>query len=124
MGWALVGALAVRTLGLAVLDIPPEFPPLAGAGPTVFFTVASGVVAVLVFGALRRTSENYVRLFRWIAVGVLLLSFVPDLWLLSGGAAEAFPGATPAGVGLLMAMHVAAACGIVWPLTKGEPRRS
>jgi hypothetical protein len=107
---------------LAVLDIPAEFAPLASPGPTIFFTVVSGVAAVAVFGLLRRRSANAVRLFRWTAVVVLLVSFVPDVWLLSEGAAEAFPGATPAGVGLLMAMHVAAACGIVWPLTRGEPR--
>jgi hypothetical protein len=48
---------------------------------------------------------------------VLLLSFLPDLWLLSDAAAEAFPGATGSGVAVLMLMHVAAAGVIVWALT-------
>ena len=36
---SVVGTLAVRAVALALLEIPPEFPPLAGPGPTVFFTV-------------------------------------------------------------------------------------
>ena len=50
-------------------------------------------------------------------VGVLLLLSLPDVWLLSDGAAGAFPGATLTGVGVLTLMHVAAAAVIVWFLT-------
>ena len=114
---ALFATLSVRWLGLALVDVPPEFPPLDGPGPTVFFTVVSGLVAVGVFAAIRRFSRDPVRLFRRIAIGVLVLSFLPDLGLLGAGAAATFPGATPAGVGLLMLMHVAAAVVIVWALT-------
>lgn len=123
VGGALVATLAVRIVGLALFAIPPEFGPLDGPGPTIFFTGVSGVVAVGVYALLRRTSERPDPLFRWIALVVLVLSFLPDLWLLSDGAAEALPGATPAGVGILMAMHVAAAVSIVWALT-GEARQA
>jgi uncharacterized membrane protein len=112
-----VATLAVRLVGLALLDVPPEFPPLDGPGPTIFFTVVCGVVAVAVYALIRRTSESPDTLYRRIALAVLLLSFLPDLWLLSDGAAQASAGATPAGVGILMAMHVAAAAAIVWALT-------
>jgi hypothetical protein len=117
VGGALVATLAVRFVGLALVDVPPEFPPLAGPGPTVFFTVVCSVVAVTVYGLVRRTSKRPDLHYRWIALAVLVVSFLPDLWLLSDGAAEAFPGATPAGVGILMTMHVAAAAVIVWALT-------
>jgi hypothetical protein len=119
---ALVGAtvatLGVRWAALATLTISPQFPPLAGPGPTIFFTVVLGLGAVGVYGALRRWSDRPESLFRRIAVVVLLVSFVPDLWMLSDGAAAAFPGATPTAVGVLMLMHVAAAAVIVWSLTR------
>ena len=118
---ALVATLGIRLLALAVLDVPPEFPPLAGPGPTIFFTVVAGLAAVSVYALLRRMARRPDTLFRRIALVVLVASFLPDLWLLTEGAQEAFPGATWAGVGILIAMHVGAAVAIVWALT-GGPR--
>lgn len=119
IGGALAATLATRMLGLALIDVPPEFPPLSGPGPTIFFTTVSSIVAVIVYAGVRRWSKRPDRLFRVIAAVVLVLSFLPDLWLLGEGAATAFPGATPGGVGLLMMMHVVAAVVIVWALTTG-----
>jgi hypothetical protein len=117
---ALLATLGIWLIAVAVLEIPPEFLPLAGPGPTVFFTAMGGLGAVGVFGLLRRSSSPPAGQFRVIAGVVLVLSFVPDLWLLSDSAVEVFPGATPAGVGVLMTMHFAAAAMIVWGLT-GRP---
>lgn len=114
---AILATLTVRWVALATLDIPPEFLPLAGPGPTIFFTADAAIGAVVVFGLLRRYTERPETLFRWIALAVLMLSFVPDLWLLSDSGVDAFAGATPAGVGVLMLMHVVAAAVIVWSLT-------
>ena len=114
---ALFATLAVRWVGLAVFDIPPEFPPLDGPGPTIFFTVILTLAAIGVYAMARRWAARPESLFRWVAVVVLALSFLPDILILTDGAATAFPGATPAGVGLLMLMHVAAAAVIVWSLT-------
>jgi len=116
---AIAATLLVRFLGLLLIDVPTSFPPLAGPGPTIFFTVVSGAVASGVYARIRRVSARADTTFRWVALAVLLLSFAPDLWLLSEGAAEAFPGATPGAVGILMAMHVAAAAAIVGVLTGG-----
>ncbi len=116
---ALVATLLVRWVGVSVLDIPLEFPPLAQAGPTVFFTTVSALGAIAVFAIVRRRARAPARLFRGIAAAVLILSFIPDLWLLSEGAGAIFPGGTVPGVGLLMLMHVVAASVIVWVLTKG-----
>ena len=44
----------------------------------------------------------------------LVLSFLPDLWLLNGS--SSFPGATSTGVGVLMVLHIVAALTIVWGL--------
>jgi hypothetical protein len=119
IGGALVATLLIRVLALAVLDVSPEFPPLAGPGPTIFFTVIAALAAVCVHALVRRTSKRPDALFRRIALVVLVFSFLPDLWLLTEGAREAFPGASATGVGVLMAMHVAAAAAIVWALTGG-----
>lgn len=127
IGGALAATLLIRVLALAVLEVPPDFPPLAGPGPTIFFTVVSGLAAVSVYALVRRMSKRPEALFRRIALVVLVFSFLPDLWLLSEGAQAAFPGATWNGVATLMAMHVGAAGAIVWALTGGssnpqEPR--
>jgi uncharacterized Fe-S cluster protein YjdI len=114
---AIIATLAVRSVALAILDIPPEFLPLAGPGPTIFFTADAAIGAVVVFGVIRRYTERPEPLFRWIALAVLMVSFVPDLWLLSDSGVDAFPGATPTGVGVLMLMHAVAAAVIVWSLT-------
>ena len=90
---------------------------MAGPGPTIFFTAVGALGAIAVFAVLRRRLDRPEYLFRWIALGVLLLSFPADLWLLSDGATGAFPGATPTGVTVLMVMHVVAAAVIVWGLT-------
>ena len=66
---AVVATLLVRWVGVSVLDIPLEFPPLAQAGPTVFFTTISALGAIAVFAVVRRRSRTPVRLFRGIAVG-------------------------------------------------------
>ena len=112
-----IATLAIRWVALATLDIPAEFPPLAGPGPTIFFTAVGALGAMRVFCVVHRRADRPEHLFRWIAVWVLLLSFLADLWLLSDGAAGAFPGATPIAIGVLMVMHVAAAVVIVWFLT-------
>ena len=117
---SIIATLSVRWAAIATLDIPTEFPPLAGPAPTIFSTAVGALGATAVFGVVRRRADRPEYLFRWIALGVLLLSFLPDMLLFGDGAA-AFPGVTPTGVGVLMLMHVAAAAAIVWFLTMRAP---
>ena len=114
---SIIATLVVRTAAVATLDIPAEFPPLAGPGPTVFFTAVGVFGATVVFAVVHRRSDRPEVLFRWIALGVLLVLSLPDVWLLTDGAAGVFPGATLTGVGVLTVMHVIAAAVIVWFLT-------
>ena len=114
---SVAATLVVRALSRVMLDISPESPPLAIAGPTVFFTVVFVPLGVLVFTTVRRFASHPTRLFRIIAVGALLLSRMPDLLLLTEGASAAFPGANGAAVGVLMCQHVVAAAVVVWMLT-------
>ncbi len=120
---SVVGTLAVRAVALAVLGIPPEFPPLAGPGPTIFLTVVGAGAGVGVFAEVRRSAAQPIRLFRIIAAGTLLVSFLPDLWMFTEAASGAFPGATVLAVGTLMAQHVVAAAIAVWMLTMRGSRR-
>ena len=117
---AVVANIAVRAGAVALFDIPAEFPPLASSGPVVFFTSVGTVGAVLVFAVIASMSRRPVAVFRVVAGVVLLVSFFPDLWLLSEQGAAGFPGATAAGVGVLMGMHVVAAAIIVWAVERGR----
>ena len=115
---ALAATLAVRAAALLALDIPFAFQPLAVAGPTVFLTVVGVVAGLGVAFAVDRLSERPVMLFRRIAVVALLLSLLPDFWLLTDSASEAFPGATVPAVATLMVQHVAAAAVVIWSATR------
>jgi hypothetical protein len=99
---------------LALFEIPHEFPPLHGPGPVIFFSVVGAVTGVGVFAGIAGVSARPISVFRIVAGVVLVLSFIPDLWLLTASGGANFPGATPAGVGTLMLMHVASAAVVVW----------
>lgn len=113
---AVAANVLIRTVAVSVFGIGEGFPPL-GVGPTVVFTVAGVVGAVVVFGAMLRFARRPVRLFRRVALAVLLVSLVPDLLLLlfSGS----IPGTTTAAVLTLMVEHVAA-----WAVAVGVLTRS
>ena len=70
-----------------------------------------------VFAVVRRVASQPIRLFRIVATVALVLSFLPDVWLLTEAAGGTFPGATVSGVGVLMMQHVVAAAVVVWMLT-------
>jgi len=121
---ALVATLAVRAAALAVFDIPTAFEPLAVAVPTVFLTVVGVVAGLVVAVAVDRWSARPVPLFRRFAVAALLLSLLPDFWLLTDSGREAFAGATVPAVVTLMVQHVAAAAVVIWVAGRGVPKAS
>jgi hypothetical protein len=100
---AIVVNVVIRTVAVSVLGIDGGFLPL-GVGPTVFFTVVGMAGAVVVFGLVIRLAKRPVRVFRRVALVVLLVSLAPDLLLLFSGS---MPGTTVAGVFTLMVEHVA-----------------
>lgn len=107
---AVVANVLVRTVAVALFDVSPEFPPLA-LEPTVVFTVVGVLGAVLVFALVVRFARRPVRLFRRIALVVLLLSFVPNVLLL---VPSSVPGATVPAVVTLMFEHV-----VAWAVSVG-----
>jgi hypothetical protein len=119
-GVAAVVAVLLNLLVLAValvLDVAPGFRPLA-VGPIVFLTVVGVAGAAVVYAFLDRRTENAHALFRRVAIGVLLVSFLPDVGLFFGD-----PAATVLGVLALVVMHVAAAatCIALIPGTAPDP---
>ncbi len=100
---AVVVNVVIRTAAVSVFGIGEGFLPL-GVGPTVLFTAVGMVGAVVVFGLISRFARRPVRLFRRVAVVVLLISLVPNVLMLFSGS---MPGTTVAGVGTLMVEHVA-----------------
>ena len=103
VAFAIVVNVLIRTVAVSVLGLGEGFLPL-GVGPTVFFTVVGMAGAVVVFGLVVRFAKRPVRVFRRVALVVLLVSLVPDLLLLFSGS---MPGTTVAGVFTLMVEHVA-----------------
>ncbi len=75
-----------------------------GVGPTVLFTIVGLVGAVVVFGLILRFARRPARLFRGVALVVLVISLVPDALMLFSGS---MPGVTVAGAVTLMLKHVA-----------------
>ncbi len=107
---AVVANVLVRTVAVVLFDVSPGFPALA-LGPTVVFTVVGVLGAVLVFALVARFARRPVRLFRRIALVVLLVSFVPNVLLLLS---DSVAGATVPAVGTLMFEHV-----VAWAVSVG-----
>jgi hypothetical protein len=99
--------LNVVLVGVAIAaDVAPGFRPIAVA-PVAFLSAVGVLGAAGTYLVIDRFSDDPGRPFRLVAVAVLVLSFVPDVLLLS-----ADPAATVPAVVVLMIMHVvvAAAC--------------
>lgn len=89
----------------AVITVAPTFAPLQFESviPT---TVVAVTGALIVFALISRRAQQPTRLFRRIAIGVLLVSIIPDLLLPVIGL---YPGTRLPEVGFLLLMHVATA---------------
>ena len=120
-GIAAVVLSVVVNAGLVSLavaaGIAPGFRPLAVA-PVAIFSAVGAIGALVVYLALGRFTASPDRLFRAVAVVVLLLSFVPDVALLFVDEA-----ATVAGVVVLMMMHATVAAICVWLIPEGTATR-
>jgi hypothetical protein len=98
---SIIAVMAVREVAIRVVHPRSDFLPLT-PGPPVLDTILGCLGAILVF-AMIVFSPDSVRTWRRIAIGVLFLSFIPDVFLatsheMGGG----WPGAL-----FLMLMHVA-----------------
>jgi hypothetical protein len=101
---------AALVVGASSLGVAPDFRPLT-VPPVAFLSALGAAGATAVYWLVDRYAADADRTFVRIAVGALLLSFVPDAALLVSD-----PAATPLAVAVLAAMHVVVAAASVWLL--------
>jgi Family of unknown function (DUF6069) len=89
-----------------------QFLPLASVGGAVIMTLASAIVAVLLYAALLRFTRRPNRIFTIISAIVFVISLVPVFTYI-----PTVPGVTSAQIATLVTMHVVAATVIVAALT-------
>lgn len=114
---SVVANLIVRAIGMAIIDVSPEFEPLSDLSATVVFTAGLVLVAVIVFAIVDRFTKNPVRVYNIIALVALLVSLIPDIMLLVSPDNAPFGGITFGAVVVLMVMHVVAYAVTVYTLT-------
>jgi hypothetical protein len=108
---------AVLVVAAGALGLAPGFQALTLPPVAVLSALGAGGAAV-VYGLFRRLVSAPDRTFIRVAGVVLILSFVPDVALLT-----ADPAATVPSVVLLMFMHVVVAGASVWALVYWGRRR-
>ena len=114
---AVLANVLVYFVGDAVVDYNPDFVILSNVSGAVIVTFAAAVVAVLLYGALRRWTGNPVRIFNVIAAIVFVITTVPDFTYIPG-----VEGASNGHTAVLVTMHVVAAAVIVPMLTRLAPK--
>lgn len=100
---ALAGNWLLVLVGKAA-GVPATFGPLSFFA-VAFFTIPGVLAGVGVYALVRRFATRPRVVWRLLAYGALLLSFLPDVQLLRAPEAFPFPVA-PLGVAFLVAMHV------------------
>ncbi|MBA3450339.1 MAG: hypothetical protein H0T18_03910 [Chloroflexia bacterium] len=109
---AVVANVIVYFIAGAIVAYDARFPPLASVGGPILFTLVPAIVAAVLYAALLRLSTNPERIFTLIAVVVLILSVIPDLFYI-----PTVPGSSTAQTAVLLLMHLVAATVIVGMLT-------
>jgi len=110
---SVVGVLIVRAIALAVL-VPPYAPGLEMIMIPIFLTVVLCTGAVLVFALVGRFAKNPVRTYIIISSVFLIISFLPDIAVVSAP----MPGAGWPYSITLMIMHVVAGFITVYSLVR------
>ena len=75
---SILGVLIVRVVAVAILQ-PDPIPLSLGWVIPIISTIVFVIGAVLVFALVSRYAENPIRTYQFIALIVLLLTFVPDV---------------------------------------------
>lgn len=118
---ALVGSVIANLIILFVLGPvvnSPDMPLHALAvGPVAGLTIGGVIGATIVYALIRAFLSRPNKLFLYVSVVVLLLSFIPDIMII-GQTTGPFAGGTVGSALVLALMHVAAAAIIVWSLTR------
>ena len=110
---SLLANAIVRTVMVVIFSISPLFRALSTWDTIIIFTLVGVFGATVVFAILARLTKHAIKLFRWLAGFLLVVSFVPNILMLTSNA----PGATVPSVISLMVMHVITASITVGLLT-------
>jgi hypothetical protein len=102
---SVVAVLGVREVAIRVVHPAPGFLPLT-SGPPVLDTILGCLGAILVFASMVSSPDSAPR-YRRVALGVLFLSFIPDVLLATS---HGMGGGWPEAI-FLMIMHV-----VVWAI--------
>lgn len=113
---SIAGNLLVRAIALPFITVPPEFLPVSTAAPTIVFSAAGAIAAVLAYAIVGRFTRQPARIYLYIAIVALLLSFIPNIGLLTDPASAPFPGGNLGSVSVLMVQHAVSAVIAVWLL--------
>ncbi len=116
---AIVLNALVYFIGGMLVSYDSDFLIFQNVSPTIIFTVVPAIIAVLLYGVLRRFTARPERTFTVIAAVVLLASIIPDLTYI-----PTVDGASPGQTAILIVMHVVAAATIVRMLTRFAPGTS
>jgi hypothetical protein len=111
---AMAANTGVRLIAVAVLQPDPGFVPLIPVAPAAF-TFGGALGAVVVYALVGRFSRRPIWLYERIALGALILSFIPAILI---WADDAMPGTTAGGVAALLVMHIVAWAIVVGMLTR------
>lgn len=115
--------LLTRAIALPFLTVPPEFLPLSTPAPTIIMTVSGVLLAVLVFALVGRFSRRPARTYTIVAAIALVLSLIPNGFMMVDPSTAPFPGANLGSIAVLSLQHVVAAVVAVWVLvTQGIER--
>jgi len=110
---AIIGVLIVRVIAMSILT-PPFAPGLEMIALPIVLTLIFCTAAVLVFALVGRFAKNPVRTYIIISSVFLVISFLPDILVVSAP----FPGAGWPYSITLMIMHVVAGFITVYMLIK------
>ena len=117
---ALIGSLIanaiVDTVFFPMTGVPESVMTFNIAGPVGAFTTIGVIGATIVYAVVRKLSSDPNKVFIRIAAVVLIVSFLPDLFVHNLG--PMFAAITTSGAVLLMAMHILCAAVTVTVLTK------
>jgi hypothetical protein len=103
---SIVANLIIRSIGLAVVEVPADFLPLATIGPVILFTTVFLAAAGAVFWLITRRAKNPLRTWNVVAWIALMISLLPDIGLLVNPGSAPVGTVSPGAVLILMVMHL------------------
>ena len=104
--------LAIEAFARQAFAVSPDFPPFQGSVAP--YTAGGVILAAVVYAILRRFVRDAARVYIRLAIGALVLSWIPDVALLFINE----PGASVPAVASLMVMHAVSAAIVVTALVR------